>query len=64
MDSDPFQSAIPEGNWMYPAKLPAEGLPPSFADLGKPPKSFMTAPEKVQAERRTWIEEWLAAMSL
>jgi thiamine transport system substrate-binding protein len=64
MVGDAFQSAIPEGNWMYPAKLPAEGLPPSFADLGKPPQSFMTAPEKVQAERRTWIDEWLAAMSL
>jgi hypothetical protein len=24
----------------------------------------MTAPEKVQAERRRWIDEWLAAMSL
>lgn len=64
MLSDPFQSAIPEGNWMYPAKLPADGLPGSFADLGKPPQSFMTAPEKVQAERRSWIDEWLAAMSL
>ena len=64
MVGDAFQSAIPEGNWMYPAKLPAEGLPPSFADLGKPEKSFMTAPEKVQAERRSWIDAWLAAMSL
>ena len=64
MVGDAFQSAIPEGNWMYPAKLPAEGLPPSFADLNEPEKSFMTAPEKVQAERRTWIDEWLAAMSL
>jgi thiamine transport system substrate-binding protein len=64
MAGDPFQSAIPEGNWMYPAKLPSEGLPPSFADLEKPEKSFLTAPEKVQAERRNWIDEWLAAMSL
>ncbi len=64
MVGDSFQSAIPEGNWMYPAKLPAEGLPPSFADLDKPGKSFLTAPEKVQAERRAWIDEWLAAMSL
>ena len=63
MVGDAFQSAIPEGNWMYPAKLPAEGLPASFADLDKPQKSFMTAPEKVQADRRTWIDEWLAAMS-
>ena len=40
MVSEPFQSAIPEGNWMYPAKLPAGGLPASFQALGKPEKSL------------------------
>ena len=33
MVSEPFQSAIPEGNWMYPAKTPAAGLPASFQGL-------------------------------
>ena len=28
--SEPFQSAIPEGNWMFPAKAPPAGLPASF----------------------------------
>lgn len=63
MISDPFQSAIPEGNWMYPAKLPDSGLPDAFTDLGTPPHSFMTPPETVKAKRRQWIDEWLSAMS-
>ncbi len=61
--SEPFQSAIPEGNWMYPAKLPAGGLPASFQSLGKPEKSLYAEPKDVEQNRRAWIDEWLAAMS-
>ena len=32
----PFQSAMPEGNWMMPAKMPASGLPAPFKDVVKP----------------------------
>ena len=64
MVGDAFQSAIPEGNWMYPAKALSNGLPTSFAGLDKPAKSFLTAPEKLQADRRSWIDSWLAAISL
>lgn len=63
MISDAFQSAIPEGNWMYPVKEPAGGLPASFNDLGKPEKSFYADPVEVEENRRAWIDEWLAAMS-
>lgn len=63
MISEPFQSAIPEGNWMYPARVPEGGLPASFADLGKPPRSFLTPADVVREQRRAWIDEWLAAMS-
>jgi thiamine transport system substrate-binding protein len=63
MVSEPFQSAIPEGNWMYPAKMPDEGLPVSFEGLSKPEKSLYAAPEEVEANRRAWVDEWLAAMS-
>ena len=63
MLSEPFQSAIPEGNWMYPAKMPEEGLPASFKDLSKPEKSLYAAPEEVDANRRAWVDEWLGAMS-
>ncbi len=63
MLSEPFQSAIPEGNWMYPAKTPPSGLPASFQALAKPEKSLFTAPEEVAEHRRAWVDEWLAAMS-
>jgi thiamine transport system substrate-binding protein len=63
MLSEPFQSAIPEGNWMYPAVEPAKGLPDSFSGLSKPEKSLLTPPEEVERNRRAWIDEWLAAMS-
>jgi thiamine transport system substrate-binding protein len=61
MLSEPFQSAIPEGNWMYPAVTPASGLPPSFADLIKPTKALLFTPEEVQSRRRAFIDEWLNA---
>ena len=57
--TEPFQSAIPEGNWMYPAKLPAGGLPASFQALGKPEKSLYADPEEVEKNRRAWVDEWL-----
>ncbi len=63
MLSEPFQSAIPEGNWMYPAKVPEEGLPAAFESLPTPETSFLTAPRIVAENRRAWIDEWLAAMS-
>ncbi len=63
MLSEPFQSAIPERNWMYPAGLPAASLPPAFGALPTPEKSLLTAPEQFAENRRTWIDEWLAAMS-
>ena len=62
MISEPFQSAIPEGNWMYPAVMPA-ALPASFEGLQRPEKSMLAPPEVVEANRRAWVDEWLAAMS-
>ena len=63
MLSEPFQSAIPEGNWMYPAKLPAAGLPESFSTLARPERSLMMDSGAVAANRQAWVDEWLAAMS-
>ncbi|MGL5734373.1 MAG: thiamine ABC transporter substrate-binding protein, partial [Beijerinckiaceae bacterium] len=59
--SDAFQALMPEGNWMMPAKTPAAGLPASFADVIKPEKTLLIAPDEVQAKRRTWIDAWLNA---
>ncbi|MGQ7790901.1 thiamine ABC transporter substrate binding subunit [Faunimonas sp. B44] len=63
MLSNPFQSAIPEGNWMYPAVEPEGGLPASFADLPAPEKSLLMTPEEVREHRRPFVDEWLDAMS-
>jgi thiamine transport system substrate-binding protein len=59
--SDDFQSAMPEGNWMFPAKKPAAGLPASFTGLIEPSKALLFAPADVQQNRRAFIDEWLNA---
>jgi thiamine transport system substrate-binding protein len=61
--SDAFQSAMPEGNWMMPAKRPSSGLPASFADLAQPTKPLLFTPEEVQRNRRAFTDEWLNATS-
>ena len=63
MATDGFQAAIPEGNWMYPATTLAGGLPPAFTDLPRPAASILTPPEEVEANRRAWIDEWIAALA-
>jgi thiamine transport system substrate-binding protein len=59
--SEPFQSAMPEGNWMFPAKAPASGLPASFKDLVQPPKALLYTPEDVRQNRRAFTDTWLNA---
>ena len=63
MVSPGFQDHIPTGNWMYPVIEPTDGLPPAFDGLVKPAKTLLFAPEEVRANRKRWVEEWLAAMS-
>jgi thiamine transport system substrate-binding protein len=59
--SEPFQSAMPEGNWMLPAKTPAAGLPASFAGVAKPETPLMFTPDEVRRDRRAFVDEWLNA---
>lgn len=63
MTGPDFQSIIPETNWMMPAAATHEPLPAAFEALVKPEKTFLMAPEDVAANRKAWIDEWLAAMS-
>lgn len=63
MVTEPFQSAIPERNWMYPAKTPPGGLPEAFGMIAKPETSLLTPAETVRDNRRAWIDEWLGAVS-
>ena len=59
--SEPFQSAMPEGNWMMPAKTPPSGLPAAFRDLAQPSKALLFTPEEVQQNRRAFTDGWLNA---
>ena len=60
--SDGFQSAIPTGNWMYPAARTETPLPEGFAALPLPDKALLMESAEVEANRRAWIEEWRQAL--
>ncbi len=63
MLSDGFQSVIPTTNWMYPARLPAEGLPMGFETLITPEPALLLSPEEAVTLRDPALEKWLAALS-
>src|SRR5690606_9934534 len=63
MTGPDFQSIIPETNWMMPAGPTHGPLPEAFERLVKPEKTFLMSPEEVEANRKAWIDEWLAAMA-
>ncbi|MBX3529369.1 MAG: thiamine ABC transporter substrate binding subunit [Rhizobiaceae bacterium] len=63
MVSPGFQDAIPETNWMFPAGQTTEPLNPVFQDMIRPDKPLEIDPAAVAANRKAWIDEWLAAMS-
>jgi thiamine transport system substrate-binding protein len=63
MVSDAFQSVIPTANWMYPAVLPAAGLPEAFGTLVAPTRALLVPAAEVPAIRRAALDEWLAAMT-
>lgn len=59
-----FQDAIPENNWMMPVSATSKPLPDAFSKLVQPEKTFLMNPEEVAKNRKAWIDEWLAAMSV
>ncbi len=63
MVSDAFQSIIPTTNWMYPAVLPADGLPAGFETLVIPEKALLVPSEDAPAMRDEALQEWLNALS-
>jgi thiamine transport system substrate-binding protein len=63
MTGPDFQSIIPETNWMMPAGKTRDPLPAAFEALVKPEKTFLMSSDKVAANRKAWIDEWLGAMS-
>ncbi|MEM1235493.1 MAG: thiamine ABC transporter substrate binding subunit [Pseudomonadota bacterium] len=63
MTSDVFQSIIPTTNWMYPAVVPADGLPDGFETLITPAKSLLVDAADAPAVREEALAEWLSALS-
>lgn len=63
MTSDAFQSVIPTTNWMYPAVIPAAGLPAGFETLVSPEKVMLFSASEARKQRDQALEEWLSALS-
>ena len=58
-----FQDVIPETNWMLPAGETGKPLNPAFDKLVKPTTTLEIGSEEVAANRKAWVDEWLAVMS-
>jgi thiamine transport system substrate-binding protein len=56
-----FQDQIPTNNWMMPVGAISAPLPDAFNQLVKPEQTLLFPPDVVNANRRKWIDEWLAA---
>lgn len=63
MLSEAFQSIIPTTNWMYPAILPAAGLPDGFEATVGPEKALLFGAVEAQNLRQEALDEWLTALS-
>ena len=63
MTGPAFQDVVPETNWMFPAGRTDKPLNPAFSKLVEPDKTLLFSADEVAANRKAWIDEWLAAMS-
>jgi len=63
MTSPGFQDVIPETNWMYPASKTSIPLPAAFDAMPKPEKTLLLPSDEVAKNRKSWVDEWLAATS-
>ncbi len=60
---DAAQSVIPTTNWMYPANLPAAGLPAGFETQIQPAQSLLMSSDDAGAARDAAVAEWQAALA-
>ncbi len=58
-----FQDAVPETNWMFPAGKTGAPLNPIFSDMIRPEEPLEIPSAEVAANRKAWVDEWLAVMS-
>ncbi len=61
MLSDEFQQLIPTGNWMYPVtRVP---LPAGFNQDELPARTLSLSESAIARDRKSWVQEWLQAVS-
>ncbi|RAP39777.1 thiamine ABC transporter substrate binding subunit [Rhodovulum viride] len=63
MLTEPFQSAIPTTNWMYPAVTPANGLPAGYETLIRPETALIFPAGEAAEVRDEALAEWRDALS-
>ena len=63
MLGEAFQSAIPTTNWMFPAVVPAAGLPEGFAEPLNAEASLILSADEAEAFRVEALAEWQTALS-
>ena len=63
MLGEAFQSAIPTTNWMFPAVVPAAGLPEGFAEPLNAEASLILSADEAEAVRVEALAEWQTALS-
>lgn len=61
MISPAFQQEIPAGNWMYP--VIDQSLPKGFEQMISVAKPLTFSADEVAANRKSWIREWLQAVT-
>ncbi len=59
--TEPFQSAIPAGNWMYPAT--AIAVPDAFSKLVRPTTSLVVEAADLSTNRKTWLNDFTRGLS-
>jgi len=64
MISPEFQNIIPTTNWMMPVAKTSGDLPAAFSKMVQPTMTFLMSPDDVAKNRKAYVDEWLAAMSL
>ncbi len=63
LTGDEAQAVLPTTNWMYPARVPAAGLPEGFDTLIRPAKSLLLSGAEAEALRQAAVDEWQAALA-
>ena len=61
--TEAFQSLIPTTNWMYPAVIPASGLPEGFDTLITPATSLLLSADDAARLRPGALDAWRAALA-